>query len=41
MKKFRKVLATGIIAIMCFTACGSSASGSGSAANAPYNYALR
>ena len=34
MKKFRKVLATGIIAIMCLTACGSSASGSGSAGNA-------
>ena len=35
MKKFRKVLATGMIAMMCLTACGSSASGSGSAANAP------
>ena len=35
MKKFRRVLATGMIAMMCLTACGSSASGSGSAANAP------
>ena len=35
MKKFRNILATGMIAMMCLTACGSSASGSGSAANAP------
>ena len=35
MKKFRNIFATGMIAMMCLTACGSSASGSGSAANAP------
>ena len=34
MKKYKKVLATGLIAMMCLSACGSSASGSGSAGNA-------
>ena len=33
MKKYRKVLATGLIAMMCLTACGGSTSGGGSAEN--------
>ena len=32
-KKYRKVLATGLIAMMCLTACGGSTSGGGSAEN--------
>ena len=34
MKKFRKTLAAGMIAMMCLTACGSSQAGSGAAESA-------